>query len=124
MLVIIGSKDPYLASHIARIVREGGLHCIRTGKSERVLKELKQPNKIAIIDVNWTAAQEPGALKRMVNIGRISGNKLICICPNQEEELKKLAKASRPAKTFIRYDLELDFKEYLKEIAVSPVRGR
>jgi hypothetical protein len=49
-----------------------------------------------------------------VNIGRITDNKVICICPNTEEDLKKLAKASRASEVFIRYDLETRFFDYLK----------
>lgn len=114
MLLVVGSEDRFLSENLGRIIEGVKLRCIRTNKIERIIKELKQPERIAVIDLNWETIQEVGVLKRLVNVGNISGNKVVCICPNQEDDLKKLAKRSRVADTFIRYDLELRFKDYLK----------
>lgn len=114
--IIIGSKDRYLSENLGRIVAECGHRSIRTASIERVKKELKRPNIVAIIDVNWEDAQGHGILRQLVNLARIVDNKVLCICPNQEEDLKKLAKQARPTAVFIRYDLELSFREYIRGI--------
>ena len=116
MLIVIGSADRYVGPNLARIITECGLRSIRTNKVERILEEMKQPNRTAIIDLNWEDIQQGGLLRRIVNIGRISGNICCCICPNQEEDLKKLAKTSRAQKVFLRYDLETTFRDFLKEL--------
>lgn len=116
MLAVIGTTDRYFGANLARIVGEAGIRSIRTSKTERVIKELKLPGRIALIDMNWEAIQEVGVLRQLVNIGRITENQVICICPNQEEDLKKIARNARASEVFIRYDLETTFKEYLKAL--------
>src|SRR5690606_21878916 len=116
MLAVIGTTDRYFGSNLSRIVGEAGLRNIRSSKVERLIKELKLPGRIAIIDMNWEAVQTVGVLRQLVNIGRITDNKVLCICPNQEEDLKKMARESRAAQVFIRYDLETSFKDYLKNL--------
>ncbi len=116
MLVVIGTQDRYFGTNLTRIVTEAGLRSIRTAKVERLIKELKLPGCIAVVDMAWEDLQAAGVLKQLVNIGRITDNKVICICPNQEEDLKKLAKSARASELFIRYDLETSFKEYLKNL--------
>jgi hypothetical protein len=116
MLIVIGSADRYVGPNLARIITECGLRSIRTNKVERIIEEMKQPNRVAVIDMNWEDVQARGVLRQIVNIGRISGNVCCCICPNQEEELKKLAKVARAQKMFLRYDLETTFRDFLKEL--------
>lgn len=116
MLIVIGGTDKYLSENMGRLVHDTGLFAIRTSKLERIIKELKSPERCVILDMSWEELQGPGVLRQLVNIARISGNRVVCICPNQEEDLKKLSKASRADKVFIRYDLETTFKDYLKEI--------
>lgn len=116
MLAVIGTADRYFGANLTRIVSEAGVRSIRTSKVERIIKELKLPGHIAIIDMSWEEVQAPGVLRQLVNIGRITDNKVLCICPNQEEELKKLARNSRASETFLRFDLETTFKEYLKNL--------
>jgi hypothetical protein len=116
MLIVIGSADRYVGPNLARIVTECGLRSIRTNKVERIVEEMKQPNRTVIIDLNWKDIQQSGLLRQIVNIGRISGNICCCICPNQEEDLKKLAKTSRAQKVFLRYDLETTFRGFLEEL--------
>jgi ribosome-binding ATPase YchF (GTP1/OBG family) len=114
--IIIATKDRYLSENLGRIVTECGHRSIRTASLERIKKELKKPNLVAIIDVNWEDVQAHGILRQLVNLARITDNKVLCICPNQEEELKKLAKSARPTAVFIRYDLEMSFREYIRQI--------
>lgn len=116
MLVVIGTTDKYLGQNLARLCDEAKLKSIRTGKVDRITKELKIPERVAIIDMAWEDVQGSGVLRQLVNIGRITDNKVICICPNTEEDLKKLAKASRASEVFIRYDLETRFLDFLKLI--------
>lgn len=114
MLIVIGTTDRYLGVNLTRLCAEAKLRSIRTGKVDRILKELKTPERVAIIDMAWEDVQVSGVLRQMVNIGRITDNKVLCICPNTEEDLKKIARASRAAEVFIRYDLETRFLDYLK----------
>ena len=116
MLFVIGSTDRYLSGNLQNLVKEAGHRSIRTNKVERIIRELKQPERAALIDVNWEDIQEHGQLKQLVNLSRICGNMVICICPNTEEDLKKLAKASRADAVFLRYDLATAFKDYLSTI--------
>jgi len=116
MLVVLGSKDHFLGNHIGRILDKLELRKIRTIKIERIVREVKQPEKLLILDMNWKELQVAGALRRLVNIAKISGNKVVCICPNDDEKLKKLALAARPTEVFIRYDLELEFFAFLREV--------
>lgn len=114
MLVVIGTSDKYLGMNLTRICESVKLKSIRTAKIERLNKELKLPNCVAILDMAWEDIQAPGVLKQMVNIARITDNKVLCLCPNTEEDLKKLARNSRATEIFIRYDLETRFLDYLK----------
>lgn len=116
MLAVIGTHDRFFGTNLTRIVTEAGIRSIRTSKVDRIIKELKKPGCVAIVDLAWEDLQAQGVLRQLVNIGRITDNKVLCICPNQEEDLKKLARASRAAEVFIRYDLETSFKDYLKEL--------
>ena len=116
MNIVIGSEDKYLSANLRRIVQDQKIFAISTNRVERILKEMKMRDRAAVLDVSWKALQEPGVLKQIVNIARISGNFVICVCPNQEEDLKKLAKASRAHSVFIRYDLETTFKERIGEL--------
>lgn len=116
MLAVIGTTDRHFGANLSRIVTEAGIRSIRTSKVERMIKELKLPGRVSIIDMNWEDVQARGILRQLVNIGRITDNKVLAICPNQEEDLKKIAKEARASEVFIRYDLETLFKEYLKEL--------
>lgn len=86
---------------------------MRSIKMDRLVKELKHVERIVIIDMAWEEIQVHGELRRLVNLARISDNKVICICPNRDEDLKQLARNARPSATFLRYDLELSFRKYL-----------
>lgn len=115
MQIIVGGTDRYLSTTLAEILGTFNARCIRTNKVERIINELKQPDRLVILDMNWEDLQERGVLKQLINIGNISGNKVLVVCPNQEEDLKKIARNARPAEVFIRFDLYADFKEYLGE---------
>ena len=117
MLIVLGSKDHFLSSHIGELLEELKLRKIRTVKIDRITKELKQPERLAILDVALKELQKPGVLKQLVNISRITGSRVVCICPNDDEKLKRLARSANPDECFIRYDLELGFREYLEETA-------
>jgi hypothetical protein len=116
MHIIVGGTDRHLSTTVAEILSSMKARCIRTHKIDRIITELKQPDRLVILDMSWEDLQTRGALKQLVNIGNISGNKVLCICPNTEEDLKKLAKSARPTEIFIRYDLYMEFKEYLTEL--------
>ena len=114
---IIAGVDKYLSTNISRIVGEEKLgKAIRTSKIERIIDELKAPGRLVIVDMSWEEIQFLGTLKQFVNIGNISGNYVVCVCGNQEEDQKKLAKAARPAEVFIRFDLETRFREFLRTL--------
>lgn len=115
-LIVIACQDKYLRDNVASLVSSAGLRSVRTLMVDRVLLELKQPDRVAIIDMTWEEAQRPGVLKQLVNVGKITSNKVICMCPNQDEDLKALAKLAGPARIFIRFDLNTTFKSYLKEL--------
>lgn len=117
MIAVIGCVNSFLSSKLAEYAREASMRTLRTGKIERIIKELKQPGRIAILDMEWEDLQQRGALKQLVNIARISGNEVVCLCPNQEEDLKKLAKACRANEVFLRYDLATSFRTYLGDPA-------
>ncbi|MCB0310160.1 MAG: hypothetical protein KDD42_02925 [Bdellovibrionales bacterium] len=117
MLVVIASQDHFLSNNLSRLVEDAGLRKIRTVKVDRVLKEMKQPERFLIIDAKWDEIKKGGLLRQLVNIGRISGNRTVVICPNDDEKLKKQARGARPDEVFIRYDLELGFKDLLEEVA-------
>ncbi len=119
VLCLVVSNDNFLGANLSRIVNEEGIRNIRSADLDRVTRELKKPDRLAVIDVAWQEVQEPGVLRQLVNISRITANKVICICPNQEEDLKKLAAASRPDEVFIRYDLETRFRDFLREFQIG-----
>jgi FixJ family two-component response regulator len=116
MLVIIACQDRYLRENVANLVAGAGLRSIRTNQLDRIIKELKQRDRCVIVDMTWEEIQMPGVLRQCVNIGRITSNKVVCICPNQDEELKMMAKEARPYEIFIRFDLHTRFKQFLKEL--------
>jgi hypothetical protein len=120
--VIIAGVDRYLQNHISELVDEAGLRSVRTGKVDRVISELKQKGRCVIVDMAWEEVQAPGVLKRFVNLSRIQKNKVIVVCPNQDEDLKKFANEAGPDRVFIRYDLLLDFRIYMKDIQLLPER--
>ena len=120
MRVIVACKNPFLGRMISSVLNQAGFNrVIRTGKLERLESELKSPNRLAIVDMEWQEAQSLHALKKLVNIGNISGNKLACICPDRDEELKKIARASRAAEVFIRYEVQRRFVEWLNAVSLS-----
>lgn len=115
-LVIVGSDDYILSAKIGKLLADLKLLCIRTNNLERIISELKRPGRFGIMDMNWEGVQQTGVLRRLINIGAITDNKLVCICPNKDEDLKKMAKRARPAEVFLRYDLDVAFKEYLANL--------
>ena len=119
LLGLVVSNDNYVGANLSRIVTEEGIRNIRSADLDRLTRELKKPGRLAVIDVAWEAVQERGVLKQLVNIARITGNKVICICPNQDEDLKKLAALARADKVFIRYDLEITFRQFLKDVQIE-----
>ncbi len=123
MLVILGSRDHFLSNHLGRLLDAVGLRKIRTVKMDRILRELKQPERMAILDMSWKELQAPGLLRRLVNIAKISRNKVVLFCPNDEEELKKQARQARPNEVFIRYDIELEFRAFLNEIVKEELKN-
>ena len=117
MQVLIACQDRYLSNTLASLVSGAGLLAIRTAQIDRVKNELKQPDRCVIIDMAWVEVQRPGMLKQLVNIGKITSNQVICICPNEEEDLKVMARLAGPAKVFIRFDINTPvFKEFLKTL--------
>ncbi len=120
---IIGSKDHFLSLKLGRLAGNAGMRVFRTYELDRIIHELKQPDRIAIIDISQEEFQASGVLRQIVNISRISSNKVICICPNQDEDLKKFARNARPHKVFLRYDLETRLKEYLLTCSVVPEKS-
>lgn len=119
MITIIGSNDNFLGERLAQLAREGGLRPIRSANIERITTELKKPATLVIVDTAWEAIQQPGVLRQLVNVGNITGSKVVCICPNTDEKLKKLASSSRCAAWFLRYDLETRVKEYFRDLVVT-----
>ena len=67
--------------------------------------------------MEWEELSKGGVLRQLVNIARISANTVVCICPNQDEKLKKIAKSARASEIFIRYDMEFGFKDFLIDFA-------
>ncbi len=113
-LVIVASVDFLLSKKLGEMITELKFQVIRTNNMERIRKELKKPNRCLIADVNWEELQERGVLKQLINLAAITESKVLCICPNQDEDLKKLAERVRPTEVFIRYDLEGRFKDYME----------
>ena len=124
VLCVVVSSDNFLGANLSRIVVEEGLRTIRTATLDRVTRELKRPGRLAIVDVNWEVVQGPGVLRQLVNISRIPGNRILCICPNQEEDLKRLAAEARPDEVFIRYDLETRFRQWLKDFQIEQTESK
>ncbi len=119
MIAVLCSADGFLQDKIAQACSRAGFRVLRTAKLDRLVYELKQPNRIAIVDVALEAIQERGALRTLVNLARITDNAVLCICPNQDEDLKKLARQARPTEVFLRYDLHTRFVEHLTSYAVQ-----
>jgi len=119
LIAVLCSTDRFLQDKVLAICAKAGMRVLQTNKSDRIIKELKQPSRVAIIDMVEKSAQERGALRQMVNVGKISGNQVICICPNQEEELKKMAAAARPEEVFLRYDLQTSFTECIEALSLQ-----
>lgn len=115
-LVIVASTDFLLSKKLGALITELKFQVIRTNNMDRIKKELKKPNRCLIADVNWEALQEPGVLRQLINVAAICDSKVLCICPNQDEDLKVLAKRARPTEIFIRYDIETTFKDYMKAL--------
>ena len=114
MITVIGSKDHFLSLKLGNLASDIGFRVLRTHNLERIVHELKQPQRLVVMDLNWEEAQAPGVLRRLVNISRVSRSKVVCVCPNMDEDLKKLARSVRPDKVFLRYDIETLYKEYLQ----------
>jgi len=112
-LILIASDDFLLSKKVGAIVTELKFRSIRTNSIDRIIRELKRPGRCIVVDICWEQVQEPGVLRQLVNIAAITEGKVICICPNKDEDLKLLAKRSRVSEIFIRYDLEVAFKDYM-----------
>ena len=117
MKVIVACKNQFLGRAITSVLTEVGLkQVIRTGKLDRLETELKSPGKVAIIDMEWKEIQNLSVLKKVINIAAICGNPVACVCPNTEEDLKKLARAARATEVFIRYEVDNRFRDWLAEL--------
>lgn len=117
MKVVLACKNPFLSRSIGTVLAEVGIkQVIRTGKLERLETELKSPGKVALIDMEWEDIQRLSLLKKLINIASICGNPVACICPNTEEDLKKLARAARATEVFIRYEIDNRFKDWLNNL--------
>lgn len=123
MIAVLCSQDSFLSDKLAHICAGNGIRVVRTAKLDRLVYELKQPGRIALIDVAMEVIQEPGALRTLVNVARITDNEVLCICPNQDEALKKLARQARPTAVFLRYDLHTALTEHLKAYAIQARSG-
>ncbi len=123
MLTIIASEDRYLGDKLSLLARECGNRPIRSADIARITTELKKPGSLVVLDVAWEAVQEPGVLRQLVNVGRITGSRIVCICPNTDEKLKKLASASGCDECFLRYDLETRVRDYLREVSAVKKAG-
>lgn len=119
MIAVLCSADSFLQQKVSQICSKAGIRVLRTAKLERAIHELKQPNRLAIIDVTLDDVQERGVLRRLVNLARITDNTVVCMCPNQEEDLKKLARNARPTEVFLRYDLQTSFKAFIEATSVQ-----
>ncbi len=114
ILAVVVSDDRYLGANLSSVVISEGYRQIRTADKERIIKEAKRTERLFILDIACPLFEEPGVLRQVVNIARISGNTIAAICPNTDEKLKKLARDVRVDQVFIRYDIELSFREFLK----------
>jgi len=113
MVTIIASNDNFLGEKLAQLARAGGSRPLRSASIERITLELKKRESFVIIDMAWEDIQVPGLLRKLVNVGRITGSQVMCISPNTDEKLKKLARSSGCDQCFIRYDLETGVRESL-----------
>ena len=120
MRVVVGCADRYLMQNLGAILEGVGIRPIRSSDIERIIRELKIPGRAAILDMGWEAIQSLSVLRKIVNIARITGNQVLVICPDQEEDLKKLAKAARVDELFIRYELETSFRSYVATELIVP----
>ena len=117
MKIIVACKNQFLGRNISSVLSEIGIkRVVRTGKLDRLETELKSPGKVAIIDMEWKEVQNLSVLKKVINIAAICGNPVACICPNTEEDLKKLAREARPTEVFIRYEVDNAFRDWLAEL--------
>ncbi len=114
--VIVAGEDRFLREKLANVCSEVGLKVVKTADLDRLMQEAKKPGRVIIIDVNWPEVQKNGALRQLVNISRITDNSVICMCPNQEEDLKMLARFSRAQRVFIRYEIATAFKEFVQQL--------
>lgn len=119
MSTIIASDDRYLGEKLAQLARDAGNRPIRSADIARITLELKKPGTLVVLDMDWEPVQAAGVLRQLVNVGKITGNRVICICPNTDEKLKALAKSSGCYDWFIRYDLETSVREFLRESSVG-----
>ena len=116
MRLIIGTNDRYLSENVYQIVSGFGFRAIRTAKADRIIDEMKRLERFCILDMKWEAIQDRETIKKIINLGRMCRNKTVIICPNRDEKLKKFAKQMGPAEVFLRYDLQLAFKEYIRTL--------
>lgn len=114
-VAVIAGVDKFLSQKLASYAEKVGFRPIRSNKIERILKELKQPKRLCIIDMDWEEVQSLSVLKQIVNVARITDNFVIAVAPNRDEDLKKLAKVARVEKCFIRFELETAVREFLGE---------
>ncbi len=118
MATIIASNDRYLGEKLAQLARDAGNRPIRSADIARITLELKKPGTLVVLDMDWEPIQAAGVLRQLVNVGKITGNRVVCICPNADEKLKALAKSSGCYEWFIRYDLETSVRDFLIESAL------
>lgn len=119
MVIIIGSTNSFLTNRLSNLAAAGSSRVLRSSKVDRIIQELKSRGRVAVVDAEWEDLQAPGVLKRIVNVARISGNKVVVVCPNQDEDLKKLAAQSRAHKIMLRFELQPKLKEYLEAASVE-----
>lgn len=123
MMVVIGSTDRFLGDKLAQLGRAAGLRPIRSASLERITGELKKPDCVVVLDMGWVALQAPGVLRQLVNLGKITGGRVVCICPNTAEPIKKLVKESGCSAWFLRYDLGTEVKAYLQDLLLVKQRA-
>jgi hypothetical protein len=60
MIAVLCSSDAFFQEKISGICTEAGIRVLRTAKAERIIKELKQPGRVLIVDVAEELIQERG----------------------------------------------------------------